>query len=322
MRKIIASAPGKIHLSGEHSVVYGQPALLAAIDKRLFVSLEPRQDRKVGIVNNELKTKRKKNSLADFGIKKIYQLLNKQPKKGFDLEIKSQLPIGAGLGSSAALAVALTGAVFVLEKEKFDKGRINQIAYQIEKKQHGNPSGGDNTISTYGGLLRFQKVKNKFNFKRLEIKGVLQEFLLVDSGRPEETTGEMVGKISSKIKSQNSKLQLKTKKLIRSMGKLTDKFIHLFRRESPVQLFELIKENEKFLEKLGVVSEKAKKIINLVEKRGGAAKICGAGGISEGSGMILAYHPEIERFEKELMKENLPFEEVGLEEKGVKIESN
>ncbi len=46
MKKIKVSAPGKIHLMGEHSVVYGKPALLAAINKRVFVELVPRKDKK------------------------------------------------------------------------------------------------------------------------------------------------------------------------------------------------------------------------------------------------------------------------------------
>jgi len=305
MRKIIVSAPGKIHLSGEHSVVYGQPAILSAIDKRLFITLKQRKDKLV----------KTKDDLIKFGLEKIYQLLKRKLQSGFDLEIKSEIPVGSGLGSSAALAVALTGAIFKLEELKWDENLVNKIAYQIEKKQHGNPSGGDNTIACFGGLLKFQKKKAKFSFEQLKPKSDLPQFLLVDTGRPIETTGEMVTLVRSKINPPAG-----GQKLIQDIGKITRKVIAGFDKNQFSNLKDLISENERLLEQLGVVGEKAKKIIRLIEKNGGAGKICGAGGVKRGSGMVLVYNPEIKKIIRVLDSHGLDYSRIKLGQEGVRVE--
>lgn len=279
MQQILVSAPGKIHLSGEHSVVYGEPALLAAINKRLFISL-----------------KQGKNNL---------------------LKIRSEIPIGAGLGSSAALAVALTSAVILAETKRFNLEEINQLAYEMERKQHGHPSGGDNTIATYGGLLKFQKINENFKFEQIKLcKG--PAFTLVDSGKPKENTREMVAAVAAKYQIASIKYQAIFKKI----GRVTQRMIALFKADKFEfeNLKDLIRENERLLEELGVVGEKARKIIRLIEKNGGVAKICGAGGMKQGSGMLLAYYSQLGQLKNVLNKNKIKFMEVKLADEGVRIE--
>lgn len=330
MRKIIVSAPGKIHLSGEHSVVYGESALLSAIDRRLIVSLEQRKDRTIKVKTQNLKLQtalqdlenKSKDNLVFFGIWKNYQILNKKPKTGFNLEIQSQIPMGSGLGSSAALSAALSGVILEFEGVKFNRRLINKIAYEIEKKQHGNPSGGDNTVVCFGGLLKFQKTDGQFKFQQLKTnKDKLPEFLLVNSGKSEETTGEMVELIRLKIKDKRAKKKIEAQKLIQDIGKITGKFIASFDKNQFNNLKDLISENQKLLEELGVAGEKAKKIIRLIQKIGGAGKICGAGGIKTGSGMLLAYHPNLKILKQLFTENNLDFFKVNLGQKGILIKN-
>jgi mevalonate kinase len=73
------------------------------------------------------------------------------------------------------------------------------------------------------------------------------------------------------------------------------------------------------LEELGVVGERAKKIIRLIERSGGAAKICGAGGLKKGSGMALVYHGDLSVLKRNLKKNKIDFLKVKLGEKGVTI---
>jgi len=56
MSSIKISAPGKLHLLGEHAVVYNKPAILAAVDKRCFVEINPRKDKKIKISSEDYKT--------------------------------------------------------------------------------------------------------------------------------------------------------------------------------------------------------------------------------------------------------------------------
>lgn len=346
MKTIITSAPGKIHLSGEHSVVYGQPACLAAINKRCFVSFKKRNDEKIKIkdkvlnVEEELtfgqirqfafqlkKTKPNQDplGLVKIGLSKIYGSLAKKPERGFNLEINSQIPISFGLGSSAALAVSLTAGVLsyeglfpsqAIKKRNF----INQISFEIEKYQHGNPSGGDNTIAVFGGMLKFQKKGNNFQFNQLKFsqEKKLPAFLLVNSGRPIESTGEMVSLVARKSLVSNFQFS----KTLKEMGKTTNEIIKSLEKNNFSQLNYLLQKNEDLLEKLGVVGKRAKQLVQLIKLAGGAGKICGAGGVKEGSGMILAYSVKIEKLAAALKNKKIKFIEIKLRSEGVKIERN
>ncbi len=111
-----------------------------------------------------------------------------------------------------------------------------------------------------GGWLKFQQ--GKWQVMKLLFKTVI----LINSGKPKESTGEMVRLVAKGNYKQEFKM----------MGELVNRW-------RP----ELIQENERLLEKIGVVGEKAKKIIRQIEAGGGQAKICGAGGVKAGSGVIL-----------------------------------
>lgn len=305
VQKILkVSAPAKLILSGEHSVVYGQPALVAAITQRLFVKIQ--------------KTKGKTKIITHENPNLIYHALyNVIPQKiginiaqeinHLQIKINSQIPSCRGLGSSAALAVALTKALLLWFDQKRSKKFVNQIAYEIEKKQHGQPSGVDNSASLYGGLILFRKGK----IKSLRIPH-FPPFILLDSGRASESTGTMVKLVKAR--------QLKNKKLITALGQITKKIISNLK--NPASLKPLITQNERLLEELGVVGPKAQRIIRSIEDFGAAAKICGAGGLKKGSGMILVFHQDRKKLLHWLKKQKLSFQETKIDYEGVRIEEN
>lgn len=253
------SAPAKIHFLGEHSVVYGKPAILAAINLRLTVTIIP------------------SGRLPDFlkPVEKIVKKKFKIPPHG--IKIDSKIPIGAGLGSSAAISAAYIAAVLTYAKIKWDLSLINELAYEAEKIFHGNPSGGDNTTVVYGGLIWFEKGKS---FIPLPYK--INNFFLIDSGKPIETTKQMIEIAKSKINNILDKQEELVKELALALKNVDEE-----------KLMQVIKSGERNLEKIGVVGKKAKKIIAEVEKSGGAAKILGGGGYKEGSGMILCYNTKL-----------------------------
>jgi mevalonate kinase len=266
------SAPGKLILSGEHSVVYGHPALAAAVDKRLMVSC----------VDNKVK-------------------------------ITSEIPIGAGMGSSAAFAVA-TSAVKLGE---LNLEKINELAYKIEKKRHGNPSGTDNTVCTYGGFLWYRKENENFKtFKGIIPKRKFPEVYLLNTGKPVETTKEMVEYVADRYRDR--KLYFDT--VLRDMETVTKQFLEFLVGDVNLEFDVLIKENESLLEKLGVVSASTKQIIRKVEKMGGAAKISGAGGRKDKSGIVMIYHKDLEKLLAFAKNSSLDLFSVKMGEEGVRIE--
>jgi mevalonate kinase len=319
---ITVSAPGKIHLMGEHTVVYGKPALLAAIDKRCFVEITKLDDKKIVLIANttpdfvtttekQILAKDKKISqLFDYVILILQQTLlyyEKHFPSGFSLVINNQIPEGRGLGSSAALAVSVVGAATLFLKEDFDRKKINEIAFLAEKFVHGTPSGGDNSASTFGGFIWFRKETDDLKIIQqipLELSEEMKKnFFLLDTGRPKETTGEMVGSVK-KFVDQNPK---KAKKIFDDQEELTRNLLPALQNNSDA-ILEIIKRGEKNLEGLGVVSPSVKKIIKAIEKAGGAAKICGGGGRIKGTGVLLGY------------KKNHEYDIIELGCEGVRIE--
>jgi mevalonate kinase len=272
MRIAKASAPGKLIISGEHAVVYGYPALVTAIDRRLTIK-----------------------------------------KEGRDIQVTSNVPIGAGMGSSAALAVAIS----TLKLGKLDPEKINELAYKIEKRRHGNPSGVDNTIVTYGGFLWYRKeVEGLKIFEKIKIRRKFPKIYLLNSGKPAESTKEMVEYIAGRYKREKPTVE----ELFKRIEAVTRKFLRYSLGEADGSFDELLKENELLLEKLGVVSSSTKRIIRKIEKMGGYAKVSGAGGRKRGSGILIVYHKNYGRIRKFAERNKLDFFPVKIGEEGVRIE--
>lgn len=270
------SAPGKLIISGEHAVVYGYPALVAAVNRRLSISLAR-------------------------GKKKI----------------KSNIPIGCGMGSSAAYAVATSAARTFLKNKKLDLGEINKMAYKIEKKRHGNPSGVDNTVSTYGGLLWYRKESEGLKtFSSIKIKRSLPKIYIIGTGKPVESTKEMVTRVGKLYRKDHQNTEI----IFKEIEKITRNFLQYLLGERVASFQELIKENEALLEKLGVVSSFTVRLIREIEKIGGAAKISGAGGSKNKSGILLVYHKNANKLKNFVKREKLELIKIQLGEEGVKIE--
>jgi len=326
---VVCSAPGKLILTGEHSVVYGEPALIGAISLRTRVLARRHRDATISVSSLQLggcreetadslhqflekaelalrdfeergelrqleRLRRDPYVVAKIALGEVFDVLGKA-SGGLRIRIDSKLPVGSGLGSSASVASAVIGTIGRLYDRRWNLDRVNALVYQTEKIMHGRPSGGDNTAVVYGGILRFRKIGRRFSFRRIGLaKGLLPKIILVDSGRPTETTGEMVEGV--KVKSQKSKV----KSIIRKMGKISRAFIHDYRNgEFSVNL---IQDNERLLEELGVVGTRARAMVRAIERLGGVAKISGAGGIREGSGILIAYHHNVIKLRNFLVK--------------------
>jgi len=316
MKRVKVSAPGKVILSGEHAVVYGKPEIIVAINRRLGVTVKELESASRSLVFSS----QEPSGLLEFAVKKVFKILGKHPKKPLEIRVDSEIPIGSGLGSSAALAVATTASLFKFFNQTFDKERINEIAYEIEKKQHGVPSGGDNTIVTHGGFLWYRKEAEFLKlFEPLQFNSnELPEFVLINTGRPQETTGEMVAAVKY-LYNRNKK---KVEKFLNEIEKVTRQMLIALNRNEKKKIMSAIKKNEQLLEELEVVGPFAKKVIKEIERKGGVAKICGAGGKKKGSGILLAFHSRKEVIFELAKKCNLPAFEVKLGEEGVKVEED
>lgn len=318
---IRVSAPGKIHFLGEHAVVYGKPTVLAAVNLRCYVELTPRNDVQIRILSENFnKTKRYSSDHILSVTKDVFSYYKEESKIGFNLYLKSEIPIGAGLGSSAAMAVAVVAAVSAFLKKPLDKTVINEIAFRAEERAHGNPSGGDNSAVCFGGLVWFRKETEDLKIiQQLPFilpANISNNFLIIDTGKPEETTGEMV----AYVKTLYGKNPETVERFLNSQEHLTRELVSAMKGQKENEMTAIIKEGEKNLELIGVVSVFAQSIIRDIEKIGGAGKICGGGGIKKGVGVILAYHTDVKKLKIVAEKYCLPYFQTELGVEGVKIE--
>lgn len=319
MKKIIVSAPGKIHLLGEHSVVYGKPAILASINKRCFVTLTLRKDDLVNLSFEDLETSPALDYLT-FIVDETLKYFNQKLPFGFNLSVNLEIPLGCGLGSSAALAVSVIGAVSLLFNKHLDKEIINEIAFKCEQRVHGNPSGGDNTACCYGGFIWYKKEgKDAKVIKPLTFnlsQSLLDKFTIIYTGKPNETTGEMVKMVNELLK----KKPKYTEKIFDNQEKLVHKLLTAIKTENTNSILDCIRNGEQNLEKLGVVSEYVKSIIREIEKIGGAAKICGGGGATKGTGVLLVFNEKPALITQICSRFNLSYSIINLGVEGVRRE--
>ncbi len=272
--KIFISAPGKIIISGEHSVVYGYPALLAATNRRLEVNEK--------------------------------------------LEVSSQIPLGCGMGSSAAYSVAISAMKIRLAGNDCSHNTVRKMADKMERDYHTNPSGADVATCTYGGYIWFHKKPNSTkNFLKVKAKNSFNNFFLHNTGKPAETTREMVVEVVGKKYRDN---KVKTENIFACIEKVTRDFLDHITGRKNIDIGKLITENERLLEELGVVSPLTIDLIRQIENIGGAAKVTGAGGSKNASGLVLIYHPEKEKLEDFMKDKQLELDRVKLGEPGLTID--
>lgn len=309
---ITYSSPAKVILSGEHAVVYGKPALVCAIDQRLEFTVFDRSSQNGNSEKGEIVlmiTDKVKQYLKD---KKV-----KFTDKSFDFEINSAIPIGRGLGSSAALSVAAVSAFLKFYTgDDFEKEVINNLAFQIEKHFHKNPSGVDNTASCFGGLIFYRR---EFEFlKNISVlpfripKKIEENLFLIDSGASIETTAEMVEMVGRMYNKKPSY----TEQILNDIEKTTKRMVVAIIKEDVGFFQQTLLDNEILLEMLGVVSSKTKKLLKNLSQFG-VGKITGAGGKKAGSGFILFFADKKRELESYLNRQKINFYKFKADFKGV-----
>lgn len=287
MKSICYSAPGKVILSGEHAVVYGKPALVCAIDKRLSITFT--STKKTEYKDNIFPILEK--SVIDFLKAKKEQIL----KKEYTYSVKSSIPIGRGLGSSAAYCSCISaGLLEIFTGREWSKEEVNMCAYQMEKYFHKNSSGVDTSTSIMGGLIFYRK---EFEFLKtissLPIKlpeNFIRHLVLIDTGKPEESSGEIIQEVGRQFNSKGSN----TEEVLNEIEKTTKRLIVSIMKEDVAFFKENIKQNEELLEKIKIVSPSTKKLLSQLADRG-VGKVTGAGGYKNASGYILFYSDDINK---------------------------
>ncbi len=311
MKKVTVSAPGKLHITGEHAVVYGKPSLIVATSLRLSVTLS-----KQGEVS--LTALRKKDAYIDAIANAFEKKYAKVLVPSCFITIDSAIPVGSGMGSSAALAVALIGAFSVWHNEPWNVQAIHDGAYLAEKTKHKNSSGSDPAVSAHGGILWYRKELEFLKTLWLlsfKIPRTFSPFVLINTGRT-ESTGDLVQMVAE----QKTQDEARFAELLSRIENVTKEITSALHDEREEAFRDGLRTNEQLLETMGVVSPSAQLLIRNIEKIGGVAKISGAGGREGGSGVVFASHQEPALIKKLAKQHGYPSFETQLGGAGVQRE--
>jgi mevalonate kinase len=298
--KITASAPGKTILFGEHAVVYGKPALAIAVNKKARVNIEERSDFLIkadvpaldvsgyleplkGIIKYENRST--KPGILNYILKALQKIqmeigTNFSPM-GMDIKIDLEMPIGAGLGSSAAVTVATIAATSRYYEIDLEKKKIASLAHQVELEVQGAASPIDTSLSTYGGAIYLSPDVQEV--VKLPLDWDIP--LIIGHTRREGNTAELIKSVLIKKEKYPSIIN----PIFNTMGEITEQAREALDRKDEDKLGELMNINQGLLDALGVNTPQLSHMIYLARKTGAlGSKITGAGG----GGSIIAYCPE------------------------------
>jgi len=270
--KSIASAPAKIILFGEHFVVHGTKAILAAIDKRVTVTSTFTENKTIK-VDSQLGTIEVPISSSHEEVKSEFRpfvyLANKiinseQNASGLEITIDSDIPIGVGLGSSSACCVAAAASISELFNE-LSSEEILKMSIEAEKTIFPDTSGADCTVCTYGGMIEYpsvEKIDNTFDLN----------LLIANSMIPHNTKNsvEKVNKFKENDEERFSQLcDLETK--------LIDEVITAMKNNDATAFGLKMSENQKYLEEIQISNDTLRDMINSLKEISLGTKITGAG---------------------------------------------
>ena len=290
-----ATAPGKIILFGEHSVVYKGPAILLAVDRRASVIASKREDKRIYIDSEDLgfsgyfddgnytavtgKVWRGRNMGAlEVAAKKVMAHLGVD--SGINLKVRSMIPIAVGLGSSAAVCVATTAAIGELFDGNLSKEKIAELSLEGEKVIHGNPSGADNNIATYGGIMRYER---GVGLNRLKLDEPLP--FVIGNTRKKRSTRNMVEGVKA-IRDRNPEV---VDPIIYTMASLSQVGLDALLHRDTSKLGDLMNLNHGLLTAIGVSTQELDDLVYAARREGAlGAKLTGAGG----GGCIIALAEE------------------------------
>ncbi len=335
------SVPGKVILMGEHAAVYGRPAVVAAVDRRLeveacqgprtggsecsrvrldlpdigleeeyswlemeeFANRARRRWRAFQAGEESFRADRDRSALVRIAVGEALASLTQSASAGLreralHLRLRSAIPVGAGLGSSAAAAVGVVAAVRAaasaargehawspagIDGEEFVA--IEAAALEVERRQHGFPSGIDSGTVLRGGVLLVQRKEEKLRFDDLPQRGWLRRgTLIVDSGTPGQTTGTVVTTVRRRYEQDPDGVA----EVLDSIGAAAGALREALVTDREPHAAAAIRAGHRALVDLGVVPPAIARRIRRIEAAGGVAKISGAGALEgESAGALI-----------------------------------
>ncbi len=284
MPAFTATAPGKIILFGEHAVVYGRPAVAVPVNNvraRAVVMADPRGQ--VGEIRINAPDVGLETSLEELpedhpiraAVEGVLSELGIARAPACTLRITSTIPISAGMGSGAAVSVALVRALSSFLGHPLSNERVSELAFEVEKIHHGTPSGIDNTVITYGMPVYYVRGQ------ALETLRLPEPFVIVigDTGLP-SPTALAVGELRHAWQMDQDKYEA----IFNSVAVIVKEARSAIENGNTGGLGPLMYKNHEYLRQMGVSSPELDRLVEAARSAGAAgAKLSGGG---KGGNMI------------------------------------
>ncbi len=278
MPAVSAHAPGKTILCGEHAVVYGQPAIaipVTQVQAKAIVMANPRGSaNQIRITAPDIQFDDYLENLPETHpikqlLLKLQNLLQLSHFPAFDLKIHSTIPIASGMGSGAAVSVAIVRAVSTFLGCPMSNEQVSSLAFEAEKSYHGTPSGIDNTVITYARPIFFIRGQP---FETLHVRQPLI-FLIANSGIKSETA-TVVGEVRQAWQNDPNRYEA----LFHAIGTLTIQIRRRLERGPTEEIGSFLTANHQLLQELGVSCPELDELVNAALSAGAqGAKLTGAG---------------------------------------------
>jgi mevalonate kinase len=283
LRATVSSrAPGKIILSGEQFVVLGAPAVAMAVNLYSKIDVRPSQSgrievtadiplRLVGDADKGSSAGENQELLEPLRLAASATLDHLASKeRSIHVDANCEIPIGAGLGSSASTTVATISAVAKSSGTRLDRREIFKLAFIPENYLHGHPSGVDQATCTYGGIIQFRKPSR---IKAIKVKRPPM-ILVCDSG-VHRSTKALVGSVVKQSQKQTDRFQTH----LEEVTTLSNGVVKALKDEDDDGLGLLMNRNHELLRQIGVSTPSLDMLVAKARKAGAlGAKLTGAGG--------------------------------------------
>ena len=279
-------APGKIILFGEHAVVYGQPAIAVPVMQvGVRVHVEPRQSgQRIRAPAVNLDADLSELPAGDplsAALRAVQAALKRAELPGFELGVQSTIPLAAGLGSGAAVSVALIRAFSTFLGQPLPDEQVNALAYEIEKIHHGTPSGIDNTVITYARPVYYTRGQP---IRTLTVAAPFT-IVIADTGIPSPTAAAV-----SDVRAAWRADKPRYERLFSAVGGIVRQARQAIENGQPQALGPLMNQNHALLREIGVSSPELDRLVNAAQQAGAwGAKLSGGG---RGGNMIALASPE------------------------------
>lgn len=217
---------------------------------------------------------RKPVDLFQFAFITILDGLHLKMGGGVNVRLNSNIPIGCGMGSSAATILSVLRGLGHYYRVDFRPEWYSRYSLEVESMQHGTASGLDTYVSMHGGCVRFQ------NGEAREMPLPRVPLYIVNTGTPASTTGEAVASVARRIGANHPVWENFEAAANHMQKALEHDDLKAFQRA--------MRDNHRLLDEIGVVPGRIMDFVAEVEAAGAAAKICGAGAVAgDHAGMVL-----------------------------------